>query len=555
MEIKPTDLFKPVKKVIKPYECSLIAADGPRLVGRWHLEGLQIPFDSQFTSVMELQPKEDAMPIMYGHLGTDVTFIAIRAVYGSRTQVSSSEQIMPDKYLEWYYEDTPDTKYTFTDLYLNTGNDSHRIQQMYIYNPTDFVCELHMMCANLKKNVISSVLVPNQNIFNGLYYSSILSDQVNFTPSTTGSTQIEVYNNQDVLVLVLPYSEIDNIERDCDTLTIQTNNREDVILKFVSDYHASQAHSRISWVTEDNITRFLTADYPNIDNTPPDITFYSNPQTIFSGTTLDKMQLQELFIDTIIDDRDGQISKFDTSVDIRKIGSIRNFDEISEFGNYDVTFSIDDIAGNNITEVKQVYMYSSPPVINYLPSSANNTMYINDPFYYKTIYDQNIIDDDDIRNYYIACVEDYVDDIPKSAVTVTIVQLSGSSSGNTSSGITLVGHYEITFFVENSASMSFTDTKILKVFTNNYVTPELEFNSGYTGSAFSVVSGLTETEFIDLTVSAITNLDYDTVTDFTDITVTGIDYNVAATYTVVYTVLNYSGFYNNTPYTKQVTVT
>lgn len=554
MEIKPTDLMKPVKKVIKPYECSLIAADGPRLVGRWNLEGLQIPYDSQFTSVMELQPQEDAMPIMYGHLGTDITFLAIRVVYGSRIQKTTSNQIIPDKYIEWYYEDDSDNKFTMSDLLVLTGNDLHRIPQIYVYNPSDYVCEMHIMCANLKKNTISNVLVPNKNIFNGLYYSSILSDQVNFTPSTTGSTQIEVYNNQGDLVLVLPYSEIDSIERNCDELTIQTSNREDVILNFLSDYHAKQGHSRISWVTEDNINRYLTADNPNIDNIPPSINFYTNPQVIFSGTTLTKPQLQELFIDTIIDNRDGQISKFDTEVDIRKIGSIRNFDEITEFGNYDITFSIGDIAGNNTTEVKQVYMYSTPPVIVYLPTSANNKMYINDPFYYKSEYDQNIINYDDIRNYYISCVEDYVDNIPKSAVTVDIVQLSGSSSGLTDSGITLVGDYEITFTVQNQAGMTFTDTKILKVHTNNYITPEIIFNSGYVGDSFTIMTGLTETQFIDLTVSAVTNLDYDTVTTKDDIEVTGITYDVEGTYTTVYSIQNYSGFYNSIPYIKNVTV-
>jgi len=554
MEIKPTQLLKPVKKVIKPYECSLIAADGPRLSGRWNLEGLQIPYDSQFTSVMELQPKEDAMPIMYGHLGTDITFLAIRSVYGSRVQRSTSEQIISDKYLQWYYEDNPDDKFTMTDLLVLTGNDLHRIPQIYIYNPCEYVCELHIMCANIKKNAISNVLVPNKNIFNGLYYSSILSDQVNFTPSTTGSTQIEVYNNQGDLILVLPYSEIDNIERDCDKLIIQTSNREDVRLNFLSDYHARQGHSRISWVTEDNINRYLTADYPNIDNISPTINFYTNPQVIFSGTTLTKTQLKELFIDTIIDNRDGQISKFDTEVDIRKIGSIRNFDEISEFGNYDVTFSIDDIAGNNTTKVKQVYMYSTPPVIVYLPTSANDTMYINDPFYYKSEYDQNIIDNNDIRNYYISCVEDYVDDIPKSAVTVDIIQLSGSSNGLTDSGITLVGDYEITFTVQNQSGMIFTDTKILKVHTNNYITPEILFKSGYDGNSFTIMTGLTESQLIDLTVSAVTNIDYDTVTSKDDIEITGISYNIEGTYTTTYSIQNYSGFYNSIQYIKNVTV-
>ncbi|MFW6009474.1 MAG: hypothetical protein ACOCP8_09450 [archaeon] len=105
MEITPNKLMKPVRKVIKPYECSLIATEGPRLTGRWHLEGLQIPYDSQFTSVMELEPNSQDKPIMYGHVGTDIIFLAIRAVYGSDLQMSTNltDQILPEKYIEYYF--------------------------------------------------------------------------------------------------------------------------------------------------------------------------------------------------------------------------------------------------------------------------------------------------------------------------------------------------------------------------------------------------------------------------------------------------------------------
>lgn len=556
-EIKPNDLLKPVKKVIKPYECSLIAVDGPRLVGRWHLEGLQIPYDSQFTSVMELRPGENALPIMYGHLGTNVTFIAIRVVYGSKLQVSASREVIPDKYIEYYYEDDTDTKRTFTDLLVLTGNDAHRIPQLYVYNPGEYIAELHILVANVKENMISSKLVPTLNKFNGLYYSSVLSDQINFSPSSTGSTQIEIYNDQNDLIISLPYSSISNIGVDCETLTIDTSNDENIILEFVSEFHAQQAHSRIMWVTEDSMNRYLTSDYPSIDNEAPVITFYSSPISVFSGTTVTKTELQEYFIKEINDNRDGEISIYDTEVTIKKQGSIRIFEQIEDFGNYDVTFTISDIANNQTTETKVVSMYSSPPVITYLPTSINNTMYINDPFYYKDTYNQNIIDENDIRNYYIDCVEDYVDDIAKSAVTVSIQQLSGSSSGLTDSGITLVGDYEITFNICNSASLCFTDTKNLKVYTNTYILPELLFNLPYTGNTFVILPTYNELTLIDETISGITNTDYDTTVSLDNVEIDGMspsDYNTEGTYTVQYKVQNYSGFYNNILYTKNIIV-
>lgn len=558
MEIKPNELLKPVKKVIKPYECSLIAAEGPRLVGRWHLEGLQIPFDSQFTSTILLESNAIDKPIMYGHLGTDITFLAIRAVYGSQQQVSSSATLIPDKYIEYYYEDEPLTVRTFTDIIILTGNDLHRIPQIYVNNPTDYTAQLHIMAANLDTNIISTKLLPTQNIFTGLYYSSILSDVVNFTPTTTGSTQLEIYNDSGNLILSLEYASIDVVENDGDKLIIRTDNDENIELQFLSEFHAKQAHSRISWVTEDYINRYLTSESPGIDSNDPVINFYANPIDTYTGATVSVVQLQEAFINTIIDARDGEISKYDTEVTIRKIGSIRNFEEINEQGAYEVSFSISDIAGNEVTQVRNVYMYRSAPNIVFNNTSISNTMYINDTNYYKLEYDQNIIDEDDIRSYYIDCVEDYVDTIPRSAVTVSIVQLSGSSSGLTDSGITLVGDYEVTFTVSNGAGYTDTEVRQLRVYTNNFIKPEIVFNSGYGGSGFTYSSGKTENEFRIDVISGLTSIDYDTTITADDIVITNLLFpTIPGTNTVTFSITNYSGFDNSdqTYRTKTVIIT
>jgi hypothetical protein len=245
---------------------------------------------------MEIQPGDLDLPIMYGHLGTNITFLAIRVVYGSKVQATTTSTIIPDKYIEYFYENEPLIKHTMTDLLILTGNDNHRIEQIYVNNPTCYVAELHILAANLKTNIISSKLLPTKNIFSGLYYSSILSDVVNFTPSTTGSTQIEIYNDFDNLILALEYASIDVMENEGDKLLIKTDNQEQIILQFLSEFHAKQAHSRISWVTEDYMNRYLTSESPGIDNLAPVVNFYANPIDKYTGTTVTVTELQENFI-------------------------------------------------------------------------------------------------------------------------------------------------------------------------------------------------------------------------------------------------------------------
>jgi len=67
-------------------------------------------YDSFFSSKMTLQPKDKFMPIMYGFLGTEVTFLTVVPDYNINPQMCP-----PDAYIEFYYEDQPLITRSFTD--------------------------------------------------------------------------------------------------------------------------------------------------------------------------------------------------------------------------------------------------------------------------------------------------------------------------------------------------------------------------------------------------------------------------------------------------------
>jgi len=75
--IIPNNLLTPASKVIKPYNCAFIAVDGPQIKGKVNMEGLEIPYDSQYTSQMTLNEEDSDIPIHYGFLGNEVTFVMI----------------------------------------------------------------------------------------------------------------------------------------------------------------------------------------------------------------------------------------------------------------------------------------------------------------------------------------------------------------------------------------------------------------------------------------------------------------------------------------------
>ena len=75
--IQPNILLTPTEKLIKPYECSFIVIEGPNLKGKLNLEGLEIKYDSFYLSQLTLNESAKDQPLVYGFLGSDITFLMI----------------------------------------------------------------------------------------------------------------------------------------------------------------------------------------------------------------------------------------------------------------------------------------------------------------------------------------------------------------------------------------------------------------------------------------------------------------------------------------------
>ena len=188
MRIESNKLLNSTNKNISFVNNCIYAKDGPNCAGKINLGSISINYDSFFSANMTLQPDDKDMPIMYGYLGTEITFLSIVAHYNENPQVCPG-----DTRIEYYYEDQPLIKRTFTDILVLTGNEDHRIPQIYLYNPTEQVVNLEIMVANIDINKISTQLNPKYEGVDGLSFNSIISDQI-FGTNCTGSTQFEIFD-------------------------------------------------------------------------------------------------------------------------------------------------------------------------------------------------------------------------------------------------------------------------------------------------------------------------------------------------------------------------
>ena len=66
MYIQKNKLLPPTSRIIKPYYCGMIATEGPNILGRLDLIGVEIPYNTQYTGRLILNPGTSNQPMLYG---------------------------------------------------------------------------------------------------------------------------------------------------------------------------------------------------------------------------------------------------------------------------------------------------------------------------------------------------------------------------------------------------------------------------------------------------------------------------------------------------------
>lgn len=537
MYIRPNNFLDPTYKVIRPYDCSMLAVEGPNTKGKVDLIGLEIPYDSFFTSSMSLKAGEENKPILYGFLGNDVSFLMIRVKYGedSNPRFGTPEQKLEQSpytlkdefgqtietkeskeyYIEYYNSDSPSDVRPIGKLMILTGSSNNRIPQVYLNNPMDIEVKVEIMVASIEPIESSEGTSLSQAVIDGLFYNSILTDEV-----AGGATQFEIMNENDEVVLYLPLTHFDNdynihnIHQDNNILTITTENEQTAILKFVTDYDANQAHSRMSWILENPTGRYLTKNYPAPDLEAPVMYFntYATDQFNTSGMTADLLRMY--YLTGVTDNRDGVIDVNDVEIIIREEDTINTIDEITSEGIYNIVFRIKDIAGNQASAIRTATFDMTPPVITFKPAAQGGTLDLSIDNDSQAVPSQGLTKDDIIR-FAIDDIQDNIDgDIANSAVTL---EISG-----TTFPITVGGSIPISFSVTDSNSneavysgktLDVTDD-IPPILTDGLIesTPTGitgDFESGYTfniindsGTTYELqfLSGVTKDKDLDYTM-------------------------------------------------------
>jgi hypothetical protein len=470
----------------------MIATEGPNILGKLNMSGVEVPYYSQFTTRMVLNPSATKQPLLYGFLGTEVTFILLKFTYDETNPLCNIEE---EQYIEYYFADQPSVIRYASKLLLLTGNSVNRIPQIYLNNPGEIKVYVDAMVANLEQPDINLENVNNVTISN-LYYNNVISDIVLYT-NATGSTQLQIVGIDGYIQLYLDYIDILTIEPQYETneLKITTISDTTIILGFLSSFEMYQALSRISWVMKDSDTRYLTKDYPSVDIIPPQILLnplipvqpntYSYPYT--SGTTVLPSDIISYFISGITDNRDGDISIDSVYITIRQTGHVETLTGITYVGIYDIVMGVNDIANNASILNYTIICDDVPPIIYFKPIATGSG-------FTMTTTDMSSpslgITATDIIIKSVDFVYDVVDGIiPNSNITILV---NDSISGIT--GLTLIttpGSYDLIFTVEDYSKNIFLTGKTMTYVGNKILNSNETFTlpAGMSSMNFEYIGG------------------------------------------------------------------
>jgi len=499
MYIQPSKMLPPTTRVIKFYQCASIAVEGPNIIGKLDLAGVEIPYESQYTTRISLNPGAMNQPLLYGFLGQEVTYLLLKVTYDETDPRCMIEE---EQFIEYYLEDNPTTVRYINKLLLLTGNSQKRIPQIYLNNPSQLRVDIHALVANGAQSDISLEDIQDDTIsITNLYYNSIISDKLwNCTTLVTGSTQFQVVDYEGNITLYLDYEEIDTIERypEDNQLVIDTKSDTKIYLTFLSQFEMFQGHSRMEWVMEDALNRYLSTDHPDIDTEPPVLTMnagvypinpsgntYIMPFSRNTGSTdftIFPDDILNYFIYEIIDNRDGHIAVEDATIIVRTVGEIIPLTGITQTGLYDIVITIADIAKNTTLANYIILVDDIAPVI-YWKTGIGDTFTMDIPG--DTQVPADGVTRDDVIRKTVDRITDNVDGtIPNSEVNLWIDTVSGITAYTT---ITVPGQYELEYTVSDEAGNQALYTKTM------VVEGDIILGSGQT---FVMGPAMTEASFI-----------------------------------------------------------
>lgn len=387
---------------------SIVVNDGPNQIAKIDLCDITINYEQFIRTAIKLPPNSSNIPLQYcGLLGNNITFLMITATYDTTKFVSTPygrAMLDPgEDFVDYFFKDEPEIIRHFAEMMILTGTEYAPIREVLVNNPNpNNAVRLDILAATTSTEIQDSTTSINDDLsIKDLLWTDILSDPI--------SNDFIVYSKS-APVAYIDRDKIAGIEVNGKILSIDDTAVGQIDLTFVDDFNANQGNSILTWAMK-SPNNVITSG-KQADTIAPIITYKqgfttdiilnnsgTNSTTGYDGI-ITKDELYELWIESVIDDRDGEILLDDNNMIIIELESGNEVNAITRHGKYDITIQVNDIAQNiakdnfiiNVKDTKAARQIVQTWVYNYIKDiTGQPDIYLED-YTGKAINKQDLID-------------------------------------------------------------------------------------------------------------------------------------------------------------------
>lgn len=363
-------LFGDSSQFIKTNGGDLIAVQGSNIMERLILNDIRIPYKQVNKSRIVLSPGQK--DYLVNMMGDNYTFLAIKVTYDPKSKIDD------DNYINWSYVDDRTRVYSISKLQILNGNSTKRIKNIYLSNPNKKV--------SVYIDILSAVMDDNNDFYDNTNQvsTSIVSLKLSDIKSHIVGESIKIVSNsvdKPSDLVYIQISSILNVENLGDILIVNTTLYGKMFLQFISTQEALQSESLLNYIKNNpnididdldpledlespivyfysNIFNDISNDFIYLDGDNTNVPYNSGLGMTFSSTydlnnstysSLDKNDIIEMLIDSVIDNRDGEIILSDSNIIIDNDSQIQN---ITQSGTYSIGITLSDMVGNNLDNLK-----------------------------------------------------------------------------------------------------------------------------------------------------------------------------------------------------------
>lgn len=322
-------MFPKSKKIVKLYNNSIVAIDGPNILSNLSLCDIKIEYDNYDRLRTRIPAGSTNFVLTHPLIGLKPIFIVIKPDYCDCDEAK--------KYLFWKYLHSSEPFNAMTSILMLSGTSTNPIPQIVLSNP------------DTNKDVYLDIFVvsTDTDVFTDSEQYYYIQDLVYEDFITIGPGVLGIFRNGELLLSV-DFADINNILKPkANRIVIDDSTQTDIILDFTNESDSNQIISVINYILNNpgielplpkDITAPIITYTPLVINNTADIEFINN---------LTKADLITLLIDNCIDDRDGLITINPLHISLFN-GTEVNL--ITGEGIYTFNIKVSDLAGNETNE-------------------------------------------------------------------------------------------------------------------------------------------------------------------------------------------------------------